>query len=259
MRNSADPTGRTAGQYARATVTRLRMRTLVTLGVLAVATAPARPDVRAARLALPRLGDRAADEHVRDLPLRAAAAGAPATAARPARSRWGACWTSLLRRRLAGDPRRDAGPRQRRPHPDRPGRGVHGRDQEPPGTGAGGAGARCARSSQAQAQRRAIERVTGVSVEPLIVFSRAWVDRPLARRKGVRVVPARMLIGYLSRQAATLSGEEIEKARAVVEALHWATISARASQPARSPSPDRRGAGAAAGGLGRERVGRGSV
>src|ERR1700694_2107789 len=36
---SSDPTGRTAGQYARATVTRLRMRTLVALGVLAVATA----------------------------------------------------------------------------------------------------------------------------------------------------------------------------------------------------------------------------
>ena len=34
-----DPTGRTAGQYARATVRRLRMRTLVTLGMLAVATA----------------------------------------------------------------------------------------------------------------------------------------------------------------------------------------------------------------------------
>ena len=35
----SDPTGRTAGQYARATVRRLRMRTLVILGVLAVATA----------------------------------------------------------------------------------------------------------------------------------------------------------------------------------------------------------------------------
>src|SRR6478672_1775938 len=34
-----DPTSRTAGQYARATVRRLRLRTLVTLGVLAVATA----------------------------------------------------------------------------------------------------------------------------------------------------------------------------------------------------------------------------
>src|SRR5271154_1944559 len=35
----SDPVGRTAGQYARATVRRLRMRTLVTLGALAVATA----------------------------------------------------------------------------------------------------------------------------------------------------------------------------------------------------------------------------
>jgi hypothetical protein len=34
-----DPTRRTAGQYARTAVQRLRMRTLVTLGVLAVATA----------------------------------------------------------------------------------------------------------------------------------------------------------------------------------------------------------------------------
>src|ERR1700693_4289570 len=34
-----DPTGRTAGQYARAAVHRLRLRTLVTLGLLAVATA----------------------------------------------------------------------------------------------------------------------------------------------------------------------------------------------------------------------------
>ena len=33
-----DPTGRTAGQYARATVRRLRMRTLVALGVLANAS-----------------------------------------------------------------------------------------------------------------------------------------------------------------------------------------------------------------------------
>src|SRR5271170_283560 len=35
----SDPVARTPGQYARATVRRLRLRTLVTLGVLAVATA----------------------------------------------------------------------------------------------------------------------------------------------------------------------------------------------------------------------------
>jgi hypothetical protein len=63
--------------------------------------------------------------------------------------------------------------------------------------------------SQAQAQQRAIARVTGVEVEPLIVYSRAWVDRPLARRKGVRVLPARMLAGYLDRRKATLSPEQV--------------------------------------------------
>jgi hypothetical protein len=62
---------------------------------------------------------------------------------------------------------------------------------------------------QAQAQRRAIERVTETHVEPLLVYSRAWVDRPLTRRKGVRVVPARMLLGYLDRQPQRLEPEEI--------------------------------------------------
>ncbi len=38
-REAKDPTRRTPGQYARATVRRLRMRTLVWLGALAVATA----------------------------------------------------------------------------------------------------------------------------------------------------------------------------------------------------------------------------
>jgi hypothetical protein len=70
--------------------------------------------------------------------------------------------------------------------------------------------------SQAQAQRKAIERVTGIPVEPLLVFSRAWIDRPLARRKGVRVVPARMLLGYLSRRQAVLSRSEIGRAQSLV-------------------------------------------
>jgi hypothetical protein len=66
---------------------------------------------------------------------------------------------------------------------------------------------------QAQAQRRAIERVTGIEAEPLVVFSRAWVDRPLARRKGVRVVPARMLPRYVAKLEPRLSPEEVERAR----------------------------------------------
>jgi Nuclease-related domain len=72
--------------------------------------------------------------------------------------------------------------------------------------------------TQAQAQRRAIERATGAHVEPLLVFSRAWVDRPLGRRKGVRVVPARMLPGYLERQPQRLAADEIERARELVAA-----------------------------------------
>ena len=70
---------------------------------------------------------------------------------------------------------------------------------------------------QAQAQRKAIERVTGVKVEPLLVYSRAWVDRPLARRKGVRVLPARMLIGHLQRGSKTLSRSDVEEARGRLE------------------------------------------
>ena len=38
MHFADDPTRRTAGQHARAMVQRLRLRTLVTLGVLAIAT-----------------------------------------------------------------------------------------------------------------------------------------------------------------------------------------------------------------------------
>jgi hypothetical protein len=45
------------------------------------------------------------------------------------------------------------------------------------------------------------------------VFSRAWVDRPLARRKGVRVLPARMLVGHLNKRSAKLSRDEIEQVR----------------------------------------------
>lgn len=66
---------------------------------------------------------------------------------------------------------------------------------------------------QARSEQKVIERVTGEAVEPLIVYSRAWVDRPLARRKGVRIVPARMLMSYLERRPPTLSDEEIGRAQ----------------------------------------------
>jgi hypothetical protein len=68
--------------------------------------------------------------------------------------------------------------------------------------------------AQAQAERRLVEQATGVGgVEPLVVYSRAWVDRPLARRKGVRVVPATMLVEHLRRQPARLSEAEVQRAQ----------------------------------------------
>ncbi|HVR06301.1 MAG TPA: nuclease-related domain-containing protein [Solirubrobacteraceae bacterium] len=71
---------------------------------------------------------------------------------------------------------------------------------------------------QAQAQRRLIERATGQHVEPLLVYSRAWVDRPLSRRRGVRVVPARMLRGYLERQPERLDAERVQDVRRALAA-----------------------------------------
>jgi Nuclease-related domain len=73
---------------------------------------------------------------------------------------------------------------------------------------------------QAQDQRETLERITGERVEPLVVFSRAWVDKPLARRRGVRVTPARMLLTYLRRHSHTLTPEQVEQAHTrIVAAL----------------------------------------
>jgi len=212
---TADPTGRTAGQYARATVRRLRMRTLVTLGVLAVATALlgrafGLHDLRflaseiallitmfvISRYILPLLErhDRGAtgEEQVGSLLEELAGCG------------WRVIHDVTLGHGnvdhiLIGPAGLFTVETKSHPGPVRVGR-LHGR-----------------MLSQAHAQRRALERVTGVRVEPLIVFSRAWVDRPLTRRKGVRVVPARMLIGYLTRRGPTLSLEEIEEAERMLD------------------------------------------
>lgn len=67
--------------------------------------------------------------------------------------------------------------------------------------------------AQARSHADALERVTGERVEPLLVYSRAWVDRPLARRRGVRVLPARMLASYLERHNPSLDPQQLERAR----------------------------------------------
>jgi hypothetical protein len=209
-----DPTRRTPGQYARETVMRLRMRTLVALGVLAVATAGlgrgfGLHDVRflgsevilltsifvILRYVLPLVErrDRGAsgEEHVGGLLDELEDSG------------WEVIHDASLGRGnvdhiLIGPAGVFTVETKSHLGPIRVGR-LHG-----------------ALLSQAQAQRKAIERVTGVTVEPLLVFSRAWVDRPLARRKGVRVVPARMLLGYLNRRQPVLSRAEIGRAHSLV-------------------------------------------
>ncbi len=217
----SDPTGRTAGQYARATVQRLRMRTLVALGLLAVATALlgrafGLHDIRflgsevallvsmfvISRYVLPLVErrDRGAqgEEHVGGLLEDLADDG------------WMVIHDASFGRGnvdhiLIGPAGVFTVETKSHPGPVRVGR-VHG-----------------ATLGQAQAQRRAIERVTGERVEPLIVYSRAWVDRPMARRKGVRIVPSRMLLGYLTKLSPRLSREQIERARELVAQalLEW--------------------------------------
>ncbi len=213
-----DPTARMAGQHARSMVRRLRMRTLILLGVLAVATALLGKtfglrDLRflgselalltamfvISRYVLPLLErrDRGATGEEQVGSLLDELAG----------SEWRVIHDASLGRGnvdhiLIGPAGVFTVETKSHPGPVRVGR-VHG-----------------ATLSQAQAQRKAIERVTGMKVEPLIVFSRAWVDRPLARRKGVRVLPARMLRGYLKRRASTLTPEQVEQAhRRVATAL----------------------------------------
>jgi len=224
-----DPSARTAGQYARATVRRLRLRTLVALGVLAVATALlgrtfGLQDKRflasevallvsmfvISRYVLPLVErrDRGAtgEEHVGGLLEQLSDDG------------WRVIHDASLGRGnvdhiLIGPPGVFTVETKSHPGPVRVAR-VHG-----------------ATLAQAQAQRKAIEGVTGREVEPLIVFSRAWVDRPMARRKGVRVLPARMLLGYMTKLPARLSAEEIERARGlVVAALAERTAPTRKAQ-----------------------------
>jgi len=62
---------------------------------------------------------------------------------------------------------------------------------------------------QAYAESKLIERVTGRPVEPLLVFSEAYLDRAVSRRKGVLVLPARMLVKNLASRPSQLSREQV--------------------------------------------------
>jgi hypothetical protein len=223
-----DPTARVPGQYTRSLVQRLRMRTLLTLGAVAVATTlmgrrfgwhdPRFLGAEVAllsvifvisRYVLPLVDrhDRGAkgEEHVGELLEGLSARG------------WYVLHDASLGRGnvdhiLIGPGGVFTVETKSHPGPVRVGR-LHG-----------------SVLGQAQAQRKAIEGIVGEHVEPLVVFSRAWVDRPLSRRKGVRVVPARMLLGYVDRQPQRLDERGVERARARL-ARALAESHARVRQP----------------------------
>jgi len=209
-----DPTRRSAGQYARATVTRLRIRTLVALGALAAASdllgrSFGWHDKRflASEVAL-LVGMFVISRYVLPLVERRdrGATGEEQVGGLldgMCEDRWLVIHDASLGRGnidhiIIGPPGIFTIETKSHPGPVRVSR-LHGDTL-----------------SQAQAQRRTIERVTGAEVEPLVVFSRAWVDRPLARRRGVRVVPSRMLVGYLRKRERRLSREQIELAHALI-------------------------------------------
>ena len=211
-----DPIARTPGQYARATWRRLRMRSIVALGVLATATALLGrsfglkdPRFLAAEVALlvtmfvisryvlPLVERRergaVAEEHVGGL------------LDQLPRDDWRVIHDATLGRGnvdhiVIGPPGVFTIETKSHPGPVRAGR-IHG-----------------ATLAQAQAQGKAIGWVTGTEVQPLVVFSRAWVDRPGARRKGVRVLPARMLLGYLERGRPRFSASDVDQAHRLLAA-----------------------------------------
>lgn len=64
---------------------------------------------------------------------------------------------------------------------------------------------------QAYAEKKLIERVTSHEVQPLLVFSEAYlVPKPPVQREGVTVLPARMLAWYISRRRPVMSIEEAD-------------------------------------------------
>ncbi|HEY0392845.1 MAG TPA: nuclease-related domain-containing protein [Solirubrobacterales bacterium] len=74
--------------------------------------------------------------------------------------------------------------------------------------------------AQSYAEKKLVERITGLKVQALLVFSQAWlIGRVPAQRRGVTVLPARMLAWFLSRRRPTLS---IEQARELHQRLAMA-------------------------------------
>jgi nuclease-like protein len=70
---------------------------------------------------------------------------------------------------------------------------------------------------QAWAQRKWLEEVSDAPVEALLVFSAAYLDRPLSRQRGVLVMPGRLLVRHLVGRERVLSPEEVKAIQLRVE------------------------------------------
>ncbi len=69
---------------------------------------------------------------------------------------------------------------------------------------------------QAYAQRKHLERATGRHADCLLVFSDAYLSVPISRKRGVVVLPARLLANYLRHQRPVFASAEVA---AVYESL----------------------------------------
>jgi hypothetical protein len=68
---------------------------------------------------------------------------------------------------------------------------------------------------QAYAEGKFVERIVGTDVEPLLVFSRAFlIGRGVSRRAGVTVLPARMLAGHLARRPLRFTAARVAEVHA---------------------------------------------
>ena len=64
--------------------------------------------------------------------------------------------------------------------------------------------------NQAYAESKILEKVSGLSVTPLLVFSEAYLAGSVpAHRHGVTVLPARMLADFIKRRRPKLSPDEV--------------------------------------------------
>jgi hypothetical protein len=62
---------------------------------------------------------------------------------------------------------------------------------------------------QAYAEKKVLEGITGLEIEALLVFSEAYlVGSVPAHRRGVTVIPERMLAGYFERRHPRITAEE---------------------------------------------------